>query len=83
MIHVFLVGPQAQLKDSQVNVGEAQRARDDLATRLKELEKKVKTIEGDLSQAQEEVTNAERARRAAEGERDELQDELTSASSKV
>ena len=64
-------------------MGEAQRSRDDLASRLKELERKVKTIEGDLSQAQEEVANAERARRSAEGERDELQDELTSANSKV
>ena len=66
-----------------MNASEAQRSRDDLTSRLKELERKVKTIEGDLSQAQEEVSNAERARRAAEGERDELQDELTSANSKA
>lgn len=66
-----------------MNANETQRARDELAARMKELERKVKTIEGDLSQAQEEVANAERARRAAEGERDELQDELTSANSKA
>lgn len=66
-----------------MNASETQRARDDLASRLKDLERKVKTIEGDLSQAQEEVSNAERARRSAEGERDELQDELSSANSKA
>ena len=71
------------MKDSQLSVSEAQRARDDLAARLKEFEKKVKTIEGDLAQAQEEVTNAERARRAAESDRDELQDELSTVTSKV
>jgi myosin protein heavy chain len=65
-----------------LNASETQRSRDDLASRLKDLERKVKTIEGELSQTQEELTNAERARRSAEGERDELQDELTSANSK-
>ena len=62
---------------------ESHRSRDDIAARLKEVEKKVKTIEGDLSQAQEEVANADRARRTAENDRDELQDELTTASSKA
>ena len=71
------------MKDAQLNVGEAQRARDDLTARLRELEKKVKNIEGELTQAQEDVSNAERARRSAEGERDELQDELTTATSKA
>ena len=71
------------MKDAQLNLEESHRSRDDIAARLKEVEKKVKTIEGDLSQAQEEVANADRARRTAENDRDELQDELTTASSKA
>merc|ERR1712141_242282 len=44
----------------------------------KELENKVKTCESDLIQMQEDLSSAERARRAAEAERDDLQEEINS-----
>ena len=39
----------------------------------KELEKKVKSLEADLIQMQEDLSSVERAKRAAETERDDLQ----------
>ena len=54
-----------------------------MAKRLKEFVKKVKTLESDVNQAQEETASSERARKAAESERDELQDEFSSANSRA
>lgn len=51
--------------------------------KLKELEKKIRILEGDVNQAQEEMASSERARKSAESERDELQDEVSSANSKA
>ena len=48
----------------------------------KELEKKVKTCEADLIQMQEDLSSAERARRAAEAERDDLQEEINNHAGK-
>lgn len=44
---------QAQLKETNLSADEAARAKEELAARLRDLEKKVRTIEQDLSQAQE------------------------------
>ena len=44
---------QAQLKEAQHDVDEANKARDDLASRLKELEKKIRNYEAELNNAQE------------------------------
>lgn len=105
---------QAQLKDSNLSAEETARAKAEQASKLRDMEKKVRTLEQDLNQAQEvqystsilihrtstyihihvqvwyseyvvvqEVQNAERARRAAESEREELQDEVQSATSKA
>ena len=43
----------------------------------RDIEKKAKNYEADLMQAQEDLAAAERQRRAAETERDELQEELS------
>ncbi|CAI8034560.1 Myosin-10 [Geodia barretti] len=72
-----------QLKESNMGADEAVRAKLETAAKLKDLEKKVRTLEQDLNQAQEEVQNAERARRLAESEREELQDEVQSSTSKA
>lgn len=103
---------QAQLKDSNLSAEETARAKAEQASKLRDMEKKVRILEQDLNQAQEvqystsilihrtstyihiqvwyseyvvvqEVQNAERARRAAESEREELQDEVQSATSKA
>ena len=54
-----------------------------MASRVKELERKLRNLEGDISQTQEDAAASERARRAAENERDELQEEVTSATAKA
>ena len=74
---------QSQFKDSQKRVEDGNRARDELAAKQRDLEKKVKSLEADLVQSMEEKSNAERARRAAEADRDDLQDEVSSYSSKA
>merc|ERR1712222_226226 len=48
----------------------------------KDLEKKIKVLEADLAQMQEDLSAAERQRRTAEAERDELAEELSSTGSK-
>ncbi|XP_067006005.1 myosin heavy chain, non-muscle isoform X2 [Anabrus simplex] len=67
---------QAQAKDSARDAEEARLARDELAAAAKETERKLKSIEAELLQMSEDLASAERARRAAEGERDELQEEI-------
>lgn len=72
---------QAQIKEMQREGEEALQQRDDMAALLKESEKKVKNMETDLVQLQEDLAASERARRAAESERDELAEELGTSSS--
>ena len=48
----------------------------------KDLEKKVKNLEADMIQLQEDLSAAERARRTAEAERDDLQEEINSNAGK-
>ena len=46
------------------------------------MEKKVKNLEADMMQLQEDLSAAERARRTAEAERDDLQEEMSSNAGK-
>lgn len=73
---------QAQLKDSLRDADEARAARDELATVNKETERKLKNLEAELLQTAEDLAACERQKRAAEGERDELQEEITNNVSK-
>ncbi|XP_076225295.1 myosin heavy chain 10 isoform X1 [Nomia melanderi] len=73
---------QAQIKDSTRETEEARAARDELAASAKETERKVKSLEADLMQLTEDFASSERARRAAENERDELQEELNNNANK-
>ena len=45
--------PQTQLKESNLNADEAARAKGEQAIRLRDLEKKIRTLEQDLNQVQE------------------------------
>ena len=60
-VHVWILEGyyyiQAQLKEAQHDVDEANKARDDLASRLKELEKKIRNYEAELNNAQEVHTS--------------------------
>ncbi len=44
---------QAQLKDSQLSSRDANQVQMEMAVKLKELEKKIRNLEGDVNQAQE------------------------------
>uniref|UniRef100_A0A8D0AH53 Myosin, heavy chain 11a, smooth muscle n=1 Tax=Sander lucioperca TaxID=283035 RepID=A0A8D0AH53_SANLU len=69
---------QAQMKDYQRELDDARAAREEVLTTAKESEKKAKGLEAELMQLQEDLAAAERARKQAEAERDELSDELIS-----
>lgn len=69
---------QAQMKDFARELDEARMARDEMAGTFKENEKRLKNLETDNLKLQEDLAAAERARRNAEAERDELQDEMSS-----
>ncbi|XP_033121498.1 myosin-10-like isoform X2 [Anneissia japonica] len=74
---------QAQSKDLLAELDESRQGREEAVASAKEHEKKFKGLEADYLQLQEELALAQRARRNAESERDELADELGSNSSKV
>lgn len=73
---------QVQIKDCTRETEEARAARDELAGSAKEIERKVKGLEADVLQLTEDLTSSERARRVAETERDELQEELNNNTNK-
>jgi len=70
-----------QLKEVQKDLDESRATREDLSGQVKENEKKLKQLEADFLQMQEDLAAAERARRTIEQERDELFEELNSNSS--
>ena len=74
---------QTAVKELQRDADEAHANRQEVLQQYKDLEKKVKGLEADMAQAQEDLSAAERARRTAESERDDLQEEIKSSSSKV
>jgi len=71
------------LKDALRDADEARAARDELATVNKETERKVKNLEAELLQTTEDLAASERQKRAAEGERDDLQEEINNSGSKA
>lgn len=73
---------QTQIKDCTRETEEARAARDELAANSKEVERKIKGLEADVMQLTEDLTGSERARRVAETERDELQEELNNNANK-
>lgn len=73
---------QQQCKEATRDAEEARSSRDELAASSKDAERKVKTLEADLMQVNEDLAASERAKRAAEAERDELQEEINSNANK-
>ncbi|KAL7307346.1 hypothetical protein TKK_0000535 [Trichogramma kaykai] len=73
---------QTQIKDCTRETEEARVARDELAATAKEAERKIKGLEADVLQLTEDLTSSERAKRVAETERDELQEELNNNANK-
>lgn len=53
-----------------------------MAAIAKETERKVKNLEAELLQLTEDLAASERQKRAAESERDELQEEINSSANK-
>ncbi|KAK7939054.1 hypothetical protein WMY93_002380 [Mugilogobius chulae] len=70
---------QAQLKDYQRELEDTRASRDDIFSMAKENEKKLKSLEAEVVQLTEDLAASERGRRHAEQERDELQDEISTA----
>ncbi|XP_012723291.2 myosin-9 isoform X1 [Fundulus heteroclitus] len=73
---------QAQMKDLIRELDDTRISRDEILTQSKETEKKLKAMEADMLQMQEEVAAAERVKRQAQQERDELQDEINNQAAK-
>uniref|UniRef100_A0A672RNF1 Myosin-9 n=1 Tax=Sinocyclocheilus grahami TaxID=75366 RepID=A0A672RNF1_SINGR len=67
---------QAQMKDLLRELEDTRLSREEILAQSKENEKKVKSMEAEMIQLQEELAAAERAKRQAQQERDELQDEI-------
>ncbi|XP_049817618.1 myosin heavy chain, non-muscle isoform X2 [Aethina tumida] len=74
---------QQQCKEALRDAEEARAARDELAAGSKEAEKKAKQLEAEVLQLTEDLASSERARRAAETERDELLEEINNGSNKA
>ncbi|XP_056465609.1 myosin-11-like [Gadus chalcogrammus] len=72
---------QAQQKELQREVEESRLAQREVLSSAREAERRLRTMEAQTLQLQEEVSSAERGRRQAEAERDELTEELASSSS--
>ncbi|XP_036796339.1 myosin-9 isoform X1 [Oncorhynchus mykiss] len=73
---------QALLKDQMRELEDLRLSREEALNMAKEHEKKLKAIEADTIRLQEELASAERVKKQAQTERDELQDELTGHNSK-
>uniref|UniRef100_A0A8C7JAH9 Myosin-9 n=1 Tax=Oncorhynchus kisutch TaxID=8019 RepID=A0A8C7JAH9_ONCKI len=73
---------QALLKDQMRELEDLRLSREEALNMAKEHEKKLKAIEADTIRLQEELASAERVKKQAQTERDELQDELTGHNAK-
>ncbi|CAB1344647.1 unnamed protein product, partial [Coregonus sp. 'balchen'] len=73
---------QALMKDQMRELEELRLSRDEALNMAKEKEKKIKSMEADTIHLQEELASAERVKKQAQAERDELQDELNSHNAK-
>uniref|UniRef100_A0A8C3AKB7 Myosin-9 n=1 Tax=Cyclopterus lumpus TaxID=8103 RepID=A0A8C3AKB7_CYCLU len=67
---------QAQMKDLIRELEDTRMSREEILAQSKETEKKLKGMEAEMIQMQEELAAAERVKRQAQQERDELQDEI-------
>ena len=76
-VRSIYVASQSHIKDCNRDMDDLRQSRDDLVVSSRESEKKAKNLEADLMQAQEDLAASERQRRAAEAERDDLQEELS------
>ncbi|KAM6957379.1 myosin-11 [Aplochiton taeniatus] len=70
---------QVQMKDFQRDLEDSRTAQKELLSSSRESERKVKTMEADMLQLHEELAAAERARKQAETERNELAEETASS----
>ncbi|KGL76113.1 Myosin-9, partial [Tinamus guttatus] len=73
---------QAQMKDYMRELEDTRTSREEILAQAKENEKKLKSMEAEMIQLQEELAAAERAKRQAQQERDELADEIANNSGK-
>ncbi|XP_062263423.1 myosin-9-like isoform X1 [Platichthys flesus] len=73
---------QAQMKDLVRELEDTRMSREEILAQSKETEKKLKGMEADMIQMQEELASAERVKRQAQQERDELQDEINNQATK-
>ncbi|XP_030196042.1 myosin-9 isoform X1 [Gadus morhua] len=73
---------QAQMKELIRELEDTRMSREEILAQAKETEKKLKGMEADMIQMQEELAAAERVKRQAQQERDELQDEINSQAAK-
>uniref|UniRef100_A0AAQ5X7V8 Myosin-9 n=1 Tax=Amphiprion ocellaris TaxID=80972 RepID=A0AAQ5X7V8_AMPOC len=73
---------QAQMKDLIRELDDTRMSREEILSQSKETEKKLKGMEADMIQMQEELAAAERVKRQAQQERDELQDEINNQAAK-
>ncbi|XP_055753840.1 myosin-9-like isoform X2 [Salvelinus fontinalis] len=73
---------QAQMKELLRELEDTRMSRDEIMAQAKENEKKLKSIEADMIQMTEELASAERVKRQAQQERDELQDEINNQAAK-
>uniref|UniRef100_A0A3Q3VY46 Myosin-9 n=1 Tax=Mola mola TaxID=94237 RepID=A0A3Q3VY46_MOLML len=67
---------QAQMKELFRELEDTRMSREEILSQSKESEKKLKAMEAEMLQMQEELAAAERVKRQAQQERDELQDEI-------
>ncbi|XP_028310816.1 myosin-9-like isoform X2 [Gouania willdenowi] len=73
---------QAQIKDMYRDLEDTRMSREEILAQSKETEKKLKGLEADTIQMQEELAAAERLKRQAQQERDELQEEINNSATK-
>ncbi|XP_008304665.1 myosin-9-like isoform X1 [Stegastes partitus] len=73
---------QAQMKDLIRELEDTRMSREEILAQSKETEKKLKSMEAEMIQMQEELAAAERVKRQAQQERDELQDEINNQAAK-
>jgi myosin heavy chain 9/10/11/14 len=71
---------QNNLKEYQLETDTARASREELASANKELEKKFKALEAEFLRQQQDLATSERARKDLQAERDELAEEMSSAS---
>ncbi|XP_074511700.1 myosin-9-like isoform X2 [Sebastes fasciatus] len=73
---------QAQMKELIRELEDTRMSREEILAQSKESEKKLKGMEADMIQMAEELAAAERVKRQAQQERDELQDEINNQATK-